>query len=623
MSFGSIASAWLFTLLIPVVLFYFLKLKRPRAEIPSLVLWRQVLSDQRVNSPFQRFKRHFLLLLQLLLLCLLALAAMQPFLRRESGRGDRLAILIDVSASMAALDREGGRSRLEEARKRVRELIGGLLPGQEMSLLAFSGHARRLTPFTDNQRDLRAALDALEVEDMPGDLEEGLRMAQALARSASFEKVLLFSDGNFPAKANFELPFTVDFQRVAPAGPNFGITACEARRVPGGKWNVFLQLEGSTNAESITGTLELRQNGSVIATEPLSLTQGSSPRLSFTIASEQPSSLHAHLHLSGFDSLTADNEAWLTLPAVRPLEVFVAPRLMSYRHVLAAMPGIHLFPEDGTALPAAFDLVISDIAADLALPARVSCGVGVVPDEVKPLLAVERRNAPAIDWRRDSPLLQHVSFSDVIFMDEPTNASGVDDARYASLGYEILAHGARGPLILARSNDDALRVNLLFHTDRSTLPYRVGFPVFVSNLVQTTLQRAGLAEAAAARTGVLPALALQPGANYRIDGPGGLHRTESADDRGQLTGVPAARVGEYTVAGPDAADRRVGASLLSPSETSLAAVEQIEFNDRLTVKAATAATKTDRPLWWPLTATGLVLLLVEWWWFQRRMIAPG
>src|SRR5260221_421040 len=301
--FASLAGAWLFTLLIPVVVFYFLKLKRPRHEIPSLVLWRQVLGDQRVNSPFQRFKRHFLLLLQILLLCLLALAAMQPFLRRERGRGDRLVVLIDTSASMAALDREGGQSALDQARKRVRELIDNLLPGQELSLIAFDRHARRLTPFIDNRRDLRAALDALEVEDVPGDLEEALRMAQALARGAAFEKVLLFSDGNFPAKANFELPFTIDFQRLPPAGPNFGITACEARRAPGGKWNVFIQIEGSSNAESITGAIELNQNGAVIATENLALAQGSGPRLSFTIASEQSSFLHAHLRLAGFDSL--------------------------------------------------------------------------------------------------------------------------------------------------------------------------------------------------------------------------------------------------------------------------------------------------------------------------------
>ena len=50
------AAAWLLLLAVPLIVFYFLKLKRPRTRIPSLVLWRQVINDRRVNSPFQKFK---------------------------------------------------------------------------------------------------------------------------------------------------------------------------------------------------------------------------------------------------------------------------------------------------------------------------------------------------------------------------------------------------------------------------------------------------------------------------------------------------------------------------------------------------------------------------------------
>src|SRR5580692_7614644 len=117
-AFTSLGSAWLLTLLAPLIAFYFLKLKRPRVAIPSLVLWRQVLNDQRVNSPFQRFKRNLLLFLQILVLLLLVLAAMQPFLRREAERAHRLPVLIDISASMGALDHAHGNSRLEEVKRR-------------------------------------------------------------------------------------------------------------------------------------------------------------------------------------------------------------------------------------------------------------------------------------------------------------------------------------------------------------------------------------------------------------------------------------------------------------------------------------------------------------------------
>src|SRR5262245_63456169 len=90
--------ARLFWLLVPLVILYFLKLKRPRLEIPSLALWRSVMNDQRVNSPFQRFKRNLLLLLQVLLLACLALAAMQPILPTGAERAEYLPVLIDCSA---------------------------------------------------------------------------------------------------------------------------------------------------------------------------------------------------------------------------------------------------------------------------------------------------------------------------------------------------------------------------------------------------------------------------------------------------------------------------------------------------------------------------------------------
>ena len=71
LGFSALTGAWLFSIVVPLIMFYFLKLKRPRMDIASLAFWRQVLNDQRVNSPFQKFKRNLLLLLQVLLLTLL------------------------------------------------------------------------------------------------------------------------------------------------------------------------------------------------------------------------------------------------------------------------------------------------------------------------------------------------------------------------------------------------------------------------------------------------------------------------------------------------------------------------------------------------------------------------
>ena len=619
MTFTALSSAWLAALLVPLVAFYFLKLKRPRHDVSSLVLWRQVIADQRVNSPFQKFKRNLLLLLQILLLALLVLAAMQPLLRSEASRAERLPVLIDTSASMAALDKEGGVSRLDAAKKRVREMIANLPSDQQLCLIAFSRTARRLTPFTNNKTELRDALAALEVEDVAGDLEEALRTAQALARGASFDRVLLLSDGNFPAQANFELSFRIDFQRLDPAGPNFGITACNARRGVTGQWDVFVQLGGAAGAESTSGTVELVQDGATLASENVTLVAGSAPRLVFKVGGEKPSLIEVRFTPRGFDSLASDNRAWLALPAVRALDVYVPPALVSYRHALEAIDGLRLFPSGDTALPASFDLAFANSPADLALVARVLCSVGFVPPELDKLVSLASGDANVIDWRRESPLLQHVTFTDVVLMDDPRNAAGITEDSYANLGYEILAHGPQGPLMLDRQDGDNLRVHLLFHTDRSTLPYRVAFPIFVSNLVQAALRQAHLGEVNAAATGVLPALSLESNRAYRIEGPAGFRRDERSDEHGQLTGVPAAKAGEYTISEGGVVVARVGASVLSASESGLAAVEQIEFNDRLKVTAASTPLRTDRALWWPLALAGFGVLLVEWWFFNRKV----
>ena len=620
MNFTALSSAWLFALLIPLVVFYFLKLKRPRQIIPSLVLWRQVLSDQRVNSPFQKFKRNLLLLLQILLLALLALAAMQPFLRREAKRSARLPILVDVSASMGALDKNGGRSRLDEAKQRLNERIESLPPDQELCLVAFGKSARKLTGFTNNKSELRNAVRALETEDVPGDLEEALRLAQALARTSPFDRVLVFTDGNLPAKTNFELPFQLELQKLPPAGPNAGITAFNARRAGSGDWELFIQLAVTDPAPAATATVELRSGGQTIAQENVALTPGSAPRLAFRVSGAQDANIHAVLRPGGFDSLASDNDAWLTLPAVRPLDVFVPESLAAFRHALAALDGIRIFPSKDMPSPGTFDLAISDKPD--APPALLLCTSGFVPEDIALLVSIGKKSATAIDWRRESPLLLHVSLDEVIFMEDPVTAEGKDDTAFETLGCEILAHGPHGPLALVRNDDSSgtARVHLLFSPEHSTLPFRVAFPIFTANLVERARGLAGLSEASAISTGVLPPQNFSAGASVAVSGPSRFTRTERADDRGNVSGIPAPRVGEYTFTS-GSATRMIGASLLSATETGLAAVNEVEFGDRISVATASTATKSDRSLWWTLALAGFVVLLIEWWWFQRRAVA--
>lgn len=615
LGFYSLSNAWLFALAAPLVLFYFLKLKRPRVQVPSLVLWRRVVQDRRVNSPFQRFRRNLLLLLQLLLLLLLATAALQPFWRAGPERAERVPVLLDTSASMAALDRPGGRSRLELAKKRVEAVIDGLLPDQRMCLIAFDRTARKIADFTDNKRVLRRALEEARVSEVESDLEEALRMTAAVARGGGFEEVLLLSDGNVPKRAHFDLPFRLNYRKLPPAGPNAGITRFAARRDAAGHWQVFVVLRASARMSG-PARLAVRAGGRGLAERHVTLRGGERERLSFEFAGRESAQLEARLESTEFDSLAADNVAYLRLPKMRPLQAHVPAGLPAYRHALEAMDEVLLSPERGAATDVSYDIAVIEASARAPARAAVSLFVGRVPEGLKDLVSVTEAGDSVVDWDRAAPLLRHVELTELTILDRPRAQPGVGATDYEARGYEVLVHGEAGPLLLRRQGEEGTAYYQLFHTDRSTLPYRVGFPVLVSNLVQVALRETGLAEARPVRTGALSGIELEPGRGYRVRTPDGAERKARVDDSGALVGLPAPRVGYYRFLAGGREVMRVGAALLSPEETGLAGVETLRFDEELTVSAADSELRTDRPLWRMLALVGFGVLLVEWWYYQ-------
>lgn len=618
-SFFAPAAAWLFLLAIPLIIFYFLKLRRPRTQVPSLALWQQVINDRRVNSPFQKFKRNLLLLLQLLVLLLVVFAAMQPFSQGAVDRAQYQPVLIDCSASMAARGEKDGKSRLDVARERVEELIDNLLPDQRLMLISFDSTAHRLTEFTDNKRVLRDALAKLKVADVPSRTEDALRMTQALALSTRppFQKVLMYSDGNFPAETDFDLPFELVYQRLPAAGPNIGITGLNARRTGDKSWAVFVRVEGSASAKNAAAVVLLR-GGSEIGRENVFVEAKKPQQLVFQLDVAASSSLEVRLEPEGFDSLASDNVAFLDLPAPRALTVYVSPTLSTYRRALNVLDGVELSPDDkGAGSLNSYDLAIND-GSDKSTPdAKVTLRVGEVADDLKKLVSVSGEGSTIVDWQRNSPLLRHVELTEITIADKPKSAANVQDQDFEQLGYAVVAHGRDGPLILRKRERGKLTYHLLFHTDRSSLPYRIGFSILVQNLVQIARQQASLAEVAGERTGVLPARNLQPEQTYRVALPGGGETTAKSNPQAILAGIPAPTVGRYAISTGGEASASIGVSLLDAAETKLTAVDEIRFRES-TVTADETAVPTDKPFWYVLAVIGFFVLLLEWWYFQRR-----
>lgn len=597
-------------LALPIVVFYFLKLKRQRIEVPSLVLWQQVLADHRVNAPFQKFKRNLLLLLQLLLLALLVLTAMQPYWRKQAKRAQRVPVLIDCSASMAALDKPGGQSRLNAAKAHTQALIDGLLNDQELCIVAFSDTAQRLTSFTNNKRQLTAALTKIKIKEVPGDLEDAMRMADAMARAEPFEEVILLSDGNFPEKTDFALPFDIDYQRLESNGINLGISALNAQRSGSKTWDVFVKVvtaNASTNA-----TIEVYQNDNIVGTEDIHIELNEPKKLVFRLTAEQASHVTVKLIPDDFDALICDNIAYLNLTGLHPLRVQIDKALVPEQLAIKAMDQVQLITDDSPT-----DLLLTDESDTTAEQVKIIWRNGALPEELTKLMTVTKdAGSKIVSWNRADPLLGHLSLSDIIVLDQPQMNENVRELDFESLGYRILIHSTQGPLLLSKQYDDRLEYVLTVDAARTTLPYRVAFPVLLRNLVAQAMHKTGLQEVLSHQTGVFKPIQVARDKKYRWITPNKKRQNVTSNPQGQLIGLSCPLTGQYALHDGSETILTMGASLLSGRESSLQSVENLQFRE-LTVTAADKPLELDRSFWPTVLWFALAVLLFEWWYFNR------
>ncbi len=234
---------WFLPLGAGIVVLYLLKLKRKERTVSSVLLWQDAVADIQANAPFQKLKKSLLLFLQLAALLLLVLAVARPFVRARGTSENRIAVIIDASASMQSTDVSP--SRFENAKSRALAVVKRMGHGDTMLVIRAGAKTQVVAPFTSDKRALASAISKIKPVDTPCNMRQAMVLALSLVagRSTAPPRIVVLSDGLFeplvdlsPGKAR------IDFVRIGRECDNVAITGMDSRKTLSGDQQVFVSL---------------------------------------------------------------------------------------------------------------------------------------------------------------------------------------------------------------------------------------------------------------------------------------------------------------------------------------------------------------------------------------------
>lgn len=569
-----------------VLLLYLLRPPARRLLVPSSLIWERVLRANRRRD--DRLRWLLSLLLAAAIAALIALAASGPKLPGAAG-SERIVLVVDNSPTMTARTSDGS-TRFELARARALALLEAAGPASQV--LVADTMRRIPIPAFEQAQAARARLDSLEVGfgEQPA-VPVAAITAEARARYAITDGVQLR-----------RIPEGMTAVSVFEPVENVGITAFDVQPVPGApqRYQAFVEMS-NTGALPANAVLSLTGLGGARVERSVSLAAGSSQRELIDVSGFDGGPLRAALLMPG-DGLALDDEAYGFLPIRREVRVLLVTQSNAFlEKSLAAQPRVRLrvVSPQGYADRGDTDVIVFDRYSPRAAP--LAPALLVRPGRVAwlPERGVEVARPKVARWDGDHPLLENVSLRE-LYIEKAA------PARAAADGPRPLAATATGAPLMLVQHGTRRWVSLAFALEDSNFALQPGFPVFLNNAIswlagEPPAQRAGLGPVA------LPASAL------RVIGVDGAEVPMFV-----AAGVPqvdATRPGVYTVFTPRERTR-IAVSLLDArlSEVNRSALPAVE---PVTVQPVGAALPFG--LWRWLLLAALLLLVVEWFTYNRRL----
>lgn len=602
----SFAAAWVFAgfvLLIPLVLLHLRQRGRVVREVPSLLLWEEiVLADAQGARGLRRPPLPLLLALQALALVLLLLALAQPRSPAAKARGAQV-IVLDDSWEMQAP------GRIAQAKREVERVIAADRGVAQVAIVLAASPPRVL--YRGGGAGARAALAQLSAGGAPADISAALTVAAGLLDSAQDSVVLVRARAD-PAPAvladarelhTITLSGAVEDEGIFGAGARCGIGATSACEVSATVRN--------TAAHAVLDSVIAQAAGR----PPLTLRVRVGARASTPLTLASQPGQQVSLRLQHADELPADDEAWVSVPAAGDLPTSSVVTLvgepavaLATARAFAAVPGAQLRLRTRATFRRAEAARSSLLILDHWVPAG-----GIPPSPAVLLIDPPRLPEGHVGASLPDAAVSGSDASSVLLAGVELSALAIDPGAARTLEPPPwLAPVVWSPegVLLAAGDDGAQRIAALsFEPGQSDLPQLAALPILAANFVQWA-------------SGWAPASA-SAGIPFAVDATRGvrlvsLARAGKAIERVRVERAPVAlalaRPGSYTV-------RESGPGLLREAKLAVNTSEALPAGPApVDLRAARAGSGSKGPVnrapWF--LAAALLALALEWlYWLYR------
>ena len=587
-----------------VIIFYLLKRRRVAHLVSSTIIWKRFLNETQANSPFQKLRHNWLLIIQLIFLSLAIFALIRPYFSSKIESGRFVVVILDVSASMQATD--VSLNRFELAKGEVNKMIDGMYDNDQMVLILAGGNTEVRQSPTSVKAILKKALDQVKVTDSPTRLLEAIKLSQNLSRNRPKVEVHLFSDGVSSDLDAFELQdLNLEYHRLGKGGGNLGITSLEVRSNPEqlGQQSVFATI-GNFSTNTMSSEVLLFFDDQMIGNRRL--TVGPTNTASLVFSSNQRPNGVFRMKLKNDDFLQVDNIGSVMGLTRRNVEVLLITKGNVFlEKALRSIDDVDLIVKSSlTDSTPNVDVVVLDSIIPAVWPSGNVMAINTQSTNwFQPSGLLE--SPPIVDWKSAHPILRFVNFDNVqvaqsLNSELPTWMNPIVETQSV-------------PLIAVGENDANRCVWVGFNPLDSTWPLRVSFPIFIANAIDWLDPKIVTNLSAGEPFSMRMA---EKGSAVIVTLPDGEIVETSTMGNGEFVFADTFQQGVYH-AKYGTNEISFCVNLLDAAESAIESRDVLKLGKYGRVEA-TLQLDADKELWRWFAIICLLLLVFEWWFYHRR-----